>query len=72
MIDINIKGLLYFIRVVSFGMVFRKFGYIINVGLVVGKEVYKEGNVYCVIKFVVEGLIKVIWMDFFEYNIWVS
>ena len=72
MIDTNIKGLLYLTRAVSPGMVSRKSGHIINVGSAVGKEVYKEGNVYCATKFAVEGLTKAIRMDLFEHNIRVS
>ncbi len=72
MIDTNIKGLLYLTRAISPGMVARKSGHIINVGSAVGKEVYKNGNVYCATKFAVEGLTKAIRMDLFEHNIRVS
>lgn len=72
MIDTNVKGLLYLTRAVSPGMVARKSGHIINVGSAVGKEVYKNGNVYCATKFAVEGLTKAIRMDLFEHNIRVS
>lgn len=72
MIDTNVKGLLYLTRAVSPGMVARKSGHIINVGSAVGKEVYKNGNVYCATKFAVDGLTKAIRMDLFEHNIRVS
>lgn len=72
MIDTNVKGLLYLTRAISPGMVARKSGHIINVGSAVGKEVYKNGNVYCATKFAVEGLTKAIRMDLFEHNIRVS
>lgn len=72
MIDTNIKGLLYLTRAISPQMVARKSGHIINVGSVVGKEVYKNGNVYCATKFAVEGLTKAMRMDLHEHNIRVS
>lgn len=72
MIDTNVKGLLYLTRAISPGMVARKSGHIINVGSAVGKEVYKNGNVYCATKFAVDGLTKAIRMDLFEHNIRVS
>lgn len=72
MIDTNVKGLLYLTRAISPGMVARKSGHIINIGSAVGKEVYKNGNVYCATKFAVEGLTKAIRMDLFEHNIRVS
>ncbi len=72
MIDTNVKGLLYLTRAISPGMVARKAGHIINVGSAVGKEVYKNGNVYCATKFAVDGLTKAIRMDLFEHNIRVS
>lgn len=72
MIDTNVKGLLYLTRAISPGMVARQSGHIINVGSAVGKEVYKNGNVYCATKFAVDGLTKAIRMDLFEHNIRVS
>lgn len=59
MIDINFKGFLYLICIVSLCMVVCGIGYIINVVFIVGKEVYFNGNVYCVIKYVVDVLMKV-------------
>ena len=72
MIDTNIKGLLYLTRAISPQMVARKSGHIINVGSVVGKEVYKNGNVYCATKFAVDGLTRAMRMDLHEHNIRVS
>lgn len=65
MIDINFKGLLYMICFVVLGMVVWGSGYIINICFIVGKEVYLNGNVYNVIKFGVDGFIKVMRMDFY-------
>lgn len=72
MIDTNIKGLLYLTRAISPQMVNRKSGHIINVGSAVGKEVYKNGNVYCATKFAVDGLTRAMRMDLHEHNIRVS
>lgn len=72
MIDTNIKGLLYLTRAISPHMVSRKSGHIINVGSAVGKEVYKNGNVYCATKFAVDGLTRAMRMDLHEHNIRVS
>lgn len=46
MIDTNIKGLVYFTRMILPGMVERKEGYIINIGSVAGNWPYWGGNVY--------------------------
>lgn len=53
-IDINIKVLLVMMCIVVFGMVECGYGYIINIGLIVGDVVYFGGSVYCVIKVVVK------------------
>ncbi len=47
MIDINVKGLLYVSKAVLPLMIEKDKGHIINIGSTAGKEVYKEGNVYC-------------------------
>jgi 3-hydroxy acid dehydrogenase/malonic semialdehyde reductase len=46
MIDTNIKGLVYFTRMILPGMVERQEGYIINIGSVAGNWPYWGGNVY--------------------------
>lgn len=68
----NLKGLLYMMCFVVLGMVVCGIGYIINVCLMVGKEVYFNGNVYNVIKFGVDGLIKVMCMDLYKYGVCVG
>lgn len=56
MLDINVKGLLYVSKAVMPQMVERKFGHIINIGSIAGKEVYPKGNVYCASKYAVDAL----------------
>ena len=46
MIDTNIKGLVYFTRLILPGMVERKEGHVINIGSVAGNWPYRGGNVY--------------------------
>jgi len=72
MIDTNIKGLLYVTRCIAPGMVARRKGHIINTGSSAGKEVYKNGNVYCATKFAVNALTQGMRIDLHEYNIRVS
>ncbi len=72
MIDTNIKGLLYVTRCVAPGMVARKKGHIINIGSSAGKEVYKNGNVYCATKFAVDALTQGMRLDLFEHNVRVT
>jgi NADP-dependent 3-hydroxy acid dehydrogenase YdfG len=56
MIDTNIKGLLYVSKAVVPLMIKNKNGHIINIGSTAGKEVYKEGNVYCATKHAVSAI----------------
>lgn len=60
MIDINVKGLFYIICYIVLEMVSWGWGYVVNIGFIVGCGVYFKGNVYCVFKVVVrvifEGL----------------
>jgi len=72
MIDTNIKGLLYVSKVVSNWMVSNKFGHIINIGSIAGKEVYPNGNVYCATKFAVDALNKAMRIDLLPYGIKVT
>ena len=58
MIDTNIKGLLYTIRIVSPWMVKRHNGHIINLSSIAGKEVYPNGSVYCGTKHAVAAITK--------------
>ena len=47
-------------------------GFILNIGSIAGKEVYKNGNVYCASKFAVDALNKSMRLDLNEHNIRVS
>ncbi|HEX8546322.1 MAG TPA: SDR family NAD(P)-dependent oxidoreductase [Cytophagaceae bacterium] len=69
MIDINLKGLLYISQPVIQGMVKRKFGQIINIGSIAGKEVYPKGNVYSATKHAVDALTTAMRMDLNAENI---
>lgn len=72
MIDTNVKGLLYVTRQVSPVMKQQGSGHIINIGSTAGKQVYKNGNVYCATKFAVEALNQAMRMDLLPYNIKVT
>ena len=72
MIDTNIKGLLYVSKVVSNWMIANKFGHIVNLGSIAGKEVYPNGNVYCATKFAVDALNKAMRIDLLPYGIKVT
>src|SRR6185436_2980719 len=61
--DSNVKGLLYVTREILPGMVERKSGHVINIGSIAGREVYANGNVYCAVKFAVEGLTRAMRID---------
>ena len=72
MIDTNIKGLLYVSKVVSNWMIANKFGHIVNIGSIAGKEVYPNGNVYCATKFAVDALNKAMRIDLLPHGIKVT
>jgi 3-hydroxy acid dehydrogenase / malonic semialdehyde reductase len=72
MIDTNIKGLLYVSKVVSTWMVANKFGHIVNLGSIAGKEVYPNGNVYCATKSAVDALNTAMRIDLLPYGIKVT
>jgi len=56
MIDTNIKGLLYFTRLIVPGMVSRGRGHVVNLGSVAGHQTYPNGNVYCATKAAVRAI----------------
>ena len=72
MIDINVKGLLYVTKAILPKMIENNTGFIVNIGSIAGKDVYRNGNVYCASKFAVNALNKSMRLDLNEYNIRVS
>jgi NADP-dependent 3-hydroxy acid dehydrogenase YdfG len=72
MLDINVKGLLYVSKAIISQMIENNSGFIVNIGSTAGKEVYRNGNVYCASKFAVNALNKSMRLDLNEYNIRVS
>ena len=72
MLDINVKGLLYVSKAIIPQMIEKNNGFIVNIGSTAGKEVYKNGNVYCASKFAVNALNKSMRLDLNEHNIRVS
>lgn len=72
MLDINVKGLLYVTKAIIPQMIAQNEGFIVNIGSTAGKEVYKNGNVYCASKFAVNALNKSMRLDLNDYNIRVS
>jgi 3-hydroxy acid dehydrogenase/malonic semialdehyde reductase len=72
MIDINVKGLLYVSKAVIPLMKENKKGHIINIGSTAGKEVYKDGNVYCASKFAVNAISQSQRIDLLPYKIKVT
>jgi 3-hydroxy acid dehydrogenase / malonic semialdehyde reductase len=71
-IDTNVKGLLYVTRAVLPGMMERKFGHIINIGSIAGREAYPKGAVYCASKHAVDAITRSLRMDTIDKNILVS
>lgn len=72
MIDTNIKGLLYVSKAVVPYMVKYKRGHIINMGSIAGKEVYRNGNVYCASKAAVEAISTSMRIDLLQHGIKVT
>lgn len=72
MIDTNVKGLLYMSKAVLPFFIKNKKGHIINIGSTAGKEVYKEGNVYCASKFAVNAISQAQRIDLLPYGIKVT
>ncbi|TKK66934.1 SDR family NAD(P)-dependent oxidoreductase [Ilyomonas limi] len=72
MIDTNVKGLLYMSKAVLPYFIKNKKGHIINIGSTAGKEVYKEGNVYCASKFAVDAISQAQRIDLLSYGIKVT
>jgi len=71
MIDTNVKGLLYASKAVL-PFIIKQKGHIINIGSTAGKEVYKDGNVYCATKHAVDAITKAQRIDLLPYEIKVT
>ena len=71
MIDTNVKGLLYASKAIL-PMLIKEKGHIINIGSTAGKEVYKDGNVYCASKHAVDAISKAQRIDLLPYQIKVT
>ncbi len=69
MIDTNIKGLLNVSRAILPFMIAKESGYIINLGSIAGKEVYRMGTVYCATKFAVEAITKGMRLEYHDKGI---
>lgn len=72
MIDTNVKGLLYVSRVIIPWMKERKQGHIINICSIAGKEIYKDGAVYCASKAAVNSISQGMRIDCNPFNIKVT
>ncbi|MCF6365605.1 MAG: SDR family NAD(P)-dependent oxidoreductase [Bacteroidales bacterium] len=72
MIDTNVKGLLYISRAIMPGMVERKYGHIVNISSIAGKETYFKGNVYCATKHAVDSITKAMRIDMLPHGIRVT
>ncbi|MFI5195578.1 MAG: SDR family NAD(P)-dependent oxidoreductase [Chitinophagales bacterium] len=72
MIDTNVKGLLYVTRQIAPMMRKQASGHIINIGSTAGKQVYKNGNVYCATKYAVDALNQAMRIDLLPYGIKVT
>lgn len=71
MIDTNVKGLLYATKAVLPHIIKEK-GHIINIGSTAGKEVYKDGNIYCATKHAVDAISKAQRIDLLQYQVKVT
>ena len=71
MIDTNLKGLLYASKAVIPFIIAQK-GHIINIGSTAGKEVYKDGNVYCATKHAVDAISKAQRIDLLQHQVKVT
>ena len=72
MIDTNVKGLLYVSKAVIPFLKNSNAGHIINIGSTAGKEVYKNGNVYCASKHAVDAISKAMRIDLLSDGIKVT
>ncbi len=71
MIDTNVKGLLYASKA-ALPYIIKQKGHIINIGSTAGKEVYKDGNVYCASKHAVDAITKAQRIDLLPHQVKVT
>ena len=71
MIDTNVKGLLYASKA-ALPYIIKQKGHIINIGSTAGKEVYKDGNVYCATKHAVDAITKAQRIDLLPHQVKVT
>lgn len=72
MIDVNLKGLLYFTKELLPFLIANKEGHVINLGSVAGRWVYPGGAVYCATKHAVRAISEGLRMDLLGKNIRVT
>ncbi len=72
MIDTNIKGLLYFSRLMLPFFIENSGGHIVNLGSVAGRYVYPGGSIYCATKFAVRAISEGLRMDLLGTGIRIS
>ncbi len=72
MIDTNIRALLFITHLIMPQMIQRNSGHIVNIGSIAGKEVYQNGNVYCMTKHAVDAITKAMRIDLLPHNIKVT
>lgn len=72
MIDTNVKGLLYVSKAVLPYFIKKNGGHIINIGSTAAKEVYQNGNIYCVSKGAVEAISQAQRIDLLPHKIKVT
>jgi NADP-dependent 3-hydroxy acid dehydrogenase YdfG len=72
MIDTNVKGVLNVTHMLLPGMKSRGKGHIVVISSTAGKEVYKDGNVYCASKHAADALTRAMRIDLLPYGLRVT
>jgi NAD(P)-dependent dehydrogenase (short-subunit alcohol dehydrogenase family) len=67
--DVNVRGLYLITRAVLKGMIPRRYGKIINIASMVGKEAIPDFSHYCSTKFAVIGLTQALAKEYAQYDI---
>ena len=71
MLHTNVDGLLYISKALMPILLANK-THIINIGSIAGKEVYENGNIYCVSKFAVDAITKSMRIDLLQHGLKVT